>query len=335
MPNQTDQNKFLKTLLVLIILVWGAFSAVREVYLPEDTAILPSEQRVLAASGFRSVENTLPAVRTNPPQVSTVSAAKTDNSNFEVVQPVLMYHRIRDVLLVADRSDIEFSVPPSSLEEQLQYLQQENFQTISLSELNASFENKTPLPPKSVILTFDDGFRDFYTNAFPLLKKYNMRAAVFYVAGYSNFPGYMDLQMLREVHNSGLVDVQPHSMSHLLLTKLSPEQQRQEIFESKRILEEVLGKKTNFFAYPYGDFDQNILNLINEAGFKLGFGTTAGLVLRQSQKLTLPRTSVSGFDDLKRFILKLGVKTEEVLPKESLAEPREKATTTSSAVKDQ
>lgn len=332
MDKNTNQNNLVKILLVLFLVGWGILSAANELFVSKNTAILPSEPQVLAASTFRSVEDTFP--RPQPTStISTASARPVDASDFAVSVPVLMYHRIRDVLLVTERSDIEFSVPPESLEQQLSYLHDKGYQTISLSDLSESFENRTPLPSKSVLLTFDDGFRDFYLNAFPLLKKYNMRAVAFYVGGYSNFPGYMDQQMLREIHNSGLVDIQAHTMSHSLLTKLKLEEQRREIFESKQVLETILGKKINYFAYPYGNFDQNVINLTAEAGYRLGFGTTPGMILRKSEKLSLPRISITGFDDLKRFEQKLGVKIDEE-KQPILPDSQEKETTTSSAAKN-
>ncbi len=330
-----NQSNFIQIILVILIVVFGAISAANQLFISKGTAIIPSEIQAQTFNTFPSMDTTLPKLQTNA-VVSSVSEKQVGTEEFEVKVPILTYHHVRDVLLVADRSDIEFSVSPKSLEEQLSYLHDKGFQTLSLNDLAASFENREPLPPKSVILTFDDGFRDFYTNAFPLLKKYNMRAVSFYVVGYSKFPGYMDTQMLREIHNSGLVDVQAHSMSHLMLTKLTPEEQRSEIFESKRILEEILSKKVNYFAYPYGDFDQNIINLVREAGYKLAFGTLPGDILRKSDYLSLPRLAVTGFDDLKRFSQKLGVQTGDLLPRTSntLPETQEKTTTTSAESKD-
>lgn len=330
MKELNSKANFLKSFLVTLLAVWGFFSAFNALFVAEKPVIQPQGTQVLAASTFQSVDTLVPSPRTVS-SLATTSAQPVEKSNFEVNLPVLMYHRIRDVLLVTDRSDIEFSVAPSSLEEQLKFLHTEGYQTISLSELQSSFETNSPLPRKSVILTFDDGFRDFYTNAFPLLKKYNLRAVAFYVGGYSNFPGYMDLQMLREVHASGLVDVQAHSMGHLQLSKLKPEEQRQEIFDSKSFLEEALGKKVNYFAYPYGDFDQAVLSLVGEAGYKLAFGTTPGTILRSTERLALPRITISGFDDLKRFQQKLGVTAEEEKP--NLPQTQKNETTTSAESK--
>lgn len=317
-------SSFFKLTFVVFILLAGFLTLLRQFYLTEEVSRLSSQPAVLATTTFNSVEDTLPRVSTRQEPVASASATiVAPTSNFEVKVPILMYHHIRDVLLITDRSDIEFSVTPFSLEEQLRYLHENNFQTLSLRDISTSLEEGLPLPPKSVVLTFDDGFRDFYTSAFPLLKKYNMRAVCFYVGSYANFPGYMDEPMLREVHASGLVDIQPHSMSHLQLTSLKPEEQRQQIFESKQYIETLLGKKANYFAYPYGSFDSNTTGLVNEAGFKLAFGTTPGNTLRSSERLTLPRIAITGFDDLKRFSQKIGFEEKKVEPVLPEVEPPE------------
>lgn len=328
-------SHFLKTSLILALLLAGFYSLYSEVYFDTEAKLSTVEPKVLAASTAPNLtENTFPNMRPAKLTVSTVSAVPTKQTDFEVRLPILTYHRVRDVLLISDRSDIEFSVSPKNLDEQLKYLADNNYQTISLDELNARFENKSPLPPKSVILTFDDGFRDFYTNAFPLLKKYNLRAVCFYIVGYSNFPGYMDQMMLREIHDSGLVDIQSHTLSHLLLPNLTIEDQKREILESKQILEVILDKKINYFAYPYGSFDQNTVNIVSDSGYTLGFGTTPGLILKTSQRLTLPRISISGFDTIQSFSQKLGLKDEDLLPPNDNILPtvQEKTTTTSAKV---
>ncbi len=242
------------------------------------------------------------------PVFPTVQVSQSPGSvaDFSVSIPVLMYHYVRTGVAVTDQMSYQLSVAPEMLDQQLSYLHDQGFQTISLSDLDESLSEGTPLPPKSVILTFDDGYRDFYTSAFPLLKKYNLRAVSFYIVGYSNYPTYMNWDMVKEIHNSGLVDVESHTLSHFLLTKLPLDQQRKEIFDSKKTLEEILHKKVNYFAYPYGDFNQQVLSLAAEAGYKLAFGTDPGLQQKSSEKLSLKRITISGFDNFDKFVEKLG-----------------------------
>lgn len=300
------QSNFVKIIIVVLIIVFAAFSAINQLFVSKVTAILPSEVQAQSLTTLTSENANLPLTQKNA-IVSSVSEKQVGIETFEVKVPILTYHHIRDVLLVTDRSDIEFSVSPSSLNEQLAYLHDKGFQTLSLGDLAESFENRQPLPPKSVILTFDDGFRDFYTNAFPIIKKYNLRVVSFYPVNYTSYPNYMDWSMLREIHNSGLVDVQSHTLSHFLLTRLTPEEARKEIFESKKNLEEGLRKKVYYLAYPYGDYNEDIVNLVREANYRLAFGTRSGTELHSSEKLFLRRVTVSGFDTLETFKIKLQV----------------------------
>jgi peptidoglycan/xylan/chitin deacetylase (PgdA/CDA1 family) len=115
----------------------------------------------------------------------------------------------------------------------------------------------------------------------------------------------MNWDMVRQIHSSGLVDVESHTLGHLMLTQLTPEQERNEIFESKRILEEKLNKKINVFAYPYGDLNDQVVNLVKEAGYKLAFSTRIGSDLHSNERFILKRVSINGFDSFDVFKAKL------------------------------
>jgi peptidoglycan/xylan/chitin deacetylase (PgdA/CDA1 family) len=280
------------------LIIAGFLSFLKEAVFVERKVEKAKTERVLGQVAIESP-------RFDSLQSEIKATRSTSLSDFTVRLPVLMYHYIRSVAPVTDSLAYSLSVTPEVLDQQLSYIAQNGYQTISLNDLSDSLENHAPLPPKSVILTFDDGYRDFYTTAFPLLKKYNLRAVSFYVVDYFNFPGYMNWDMVREIHKSGLVDVESHTLGHLMLTNLQPDQAKNEIFESKRILEEQLQKKVNYFAYPYGDFNDEVVNLVKSAGYKLAFGTKVGSDLRSSESLFLKRVPVNGFDSFEVFKAKL------------------------------
>ncbi len=303
---KTNGNFLKKTLVCILILAglfcflnqfyWSDFSNVNRVEL--TTQKIRSNQILATASQSKLAD-----------EVASVSARQRLNvvakDDFVVNVPVLMYHYVRDAVPPTEELSYHLSVKTEDLDKQFSYLQQNGYQTLSLNDLFESLVTRSPLPPKSVIITFDDGYRDFYLNAFPIIKKYNLRVVSFYVVNYTTYPNYMDWAMLHEIHNSGLVDVESHTLSHFLLTKLSPEEARKEIFESKRILEEGLNKKVNYFAYPYGDYSEDIVNLVREAGYRLAFSTRPGSQLRSSEQLVLRRVTVSGFDTIETFRSKL------------------------------
>lgn len=302
-----EYSPFLKKVFVSVLILAGLMSFLKEFYWDEF-------------SNVNRIEMTIPKIRANQilatssatrlaNEVASISARqKLDvvaKDDYVLNVPVLTYHYIRDAVPPTEELSYHLSVKTADLDNQFAYLAKNGFQTISLNDLYESLVNHTPLPPKSVVLTFDDGYRDFYFNAFPIIKKYNLRVVSFYVVNYTGYPNYMDWAMLREIHNSGLVDVESHTLSHFLLTKLSSEEARKEIFESKRILEEGLGKKVNYLAYPYGDYNEEIVNLVREAGYRLSFSTRPGTELRSSEQLFLKRVTVSGFDTIETFRVKL------------------------------
>ncbi len=296
---QSQITYFLKLVFVFSLVIAGFVSLLKETVFVTRRAEVKQSETVLSENipgqtlAFDSLKSEIKPVKVN------------SSSDYMVRVPVLMYHYIRTGVPVTETLSQGLSVGPEMLDQQLNYIAQNGYQTISFNDLYEALENKTPLPPKSVILTFDDGYRDFYTTAFPLLKKYNLRAVSFYVVGYYNYPGYMNWDMVSEIHSSGLVDVESHTLGHLMLTTLPIEAAKNEIFESKRILEEKLQKKVNYFAYPYGDFNEGVVNLVKEAGYKLAFSTRVGSDLHSSEKMFLKRVSVNGYDSFDVFKAKL------------------------------
>lgn len=292
-----DNGYLLKSFLIIFVVLGGIISLIIQFF---PTVEIASAQTEKVASFSATVADDF-----IPQATSSAQIAPEKLNNFSVRVPVLMYHYIRNNLAITDELSFKLSVSPQNLEQQLSYLAENGYLTLSLGDLYESLETQTPLPPKSVVLTFDDGFRDFYTTAFPLLKKYNLRAVNFYVAGYAGYPGYMNWDMVREMHRSGLVDIQSHTLSHLPLTKLAPEIRHKEIVESKAILEANLNKKVNYFAYPYGEYDETVIQLTAAAGYRLAFSTRPGGLQLPSEKYFLKRTSINGQDDLEVFKYKL------------------------------
>lgn len=297
--HQSKLGYFIKLVFVFLLVIAGFLSLLKETVFVTKKAEVKELQTVLSEA---SITSSVPLDNLKS-EITPVSITSTND--YMVRVPILMYHHIRSGIPVTQTLNFGLSVSPELLDQQLAYIRQYGYQTISLNDLADSLDNKTPLPPKALILTFDDGYRDFYTAAFPLLKKYNLRAVSFYIVGYANYPDYMNWNMVREIHNSGLVDVESHTIDHQMLTKLPVEQEKSEIFDSKRILEENLNKKVNFFAYPYGDLNDQVINLVAQAGYKLAFGVKVGSDLRSSQQLDLKRVPINGFDSFDIFKAKL------------------------------
>ncbi len=325
---------FFKTIFILVWIFLGAFFFYKELLLPTHAVEAKTlKPQVLSEKVSQSVVETLPLVQNISPNLASaiqISQTVPKADDYTINLPVLMYHYIRSGISQLDTMPFSLSVTPESLDKQLSYLHDQGFQTVSLNDVYEALSQGMPLPPKSVVLTFDDGYRDFYTDAFPLLKKYNLRAVSFYITSYTSYPTYMNWQMLHEIHNSGLVDIESHTVDHFQLTKLSPEEQKREIFDSKKTLEEGLGKKIYFFAYPYGDLNPAVMDLVRSAGYKLAFGTKVGTTMKRSEMLQLERISITGSDSLEQFIKKVNP-TGVVVQQNPIVEQQANPAATSSA----
>ena len=210
--------------------------------------------------------------------------------------PVLMYHAI------GYEKGNNARVPKEKFKAQMKYLKDNSYSTLTLDEAYDFFIKDKPVPEKAVVLTFDDGYVDNYSEALPILRELGFKATIFVITDVvDKSPGYMKLEQLKEMQASGM-DIQSHTVYHDNLTKLSYEKQVKTLKESKQFLESALSKKIQYFAYPYGVYSKETLTAVKEAGYTMAF-TTAG---RWSDKvdgvLTLDRVFISGSANLDVFI---------------------------------
>ena len=212
----------------------------------------------------------------------------------EAKVPTLMYHAITD-----DLSYIEYSinaVSPKTLEEQLKLLNDEEYETLFFDDLDEIYKYKKP-----VILTFDDGFYDFYENAFPLLKKYNIKATLFMVVNYINCENYCTLDSLKEMRDSGLIKIESHTLTHPYLTSLSKNDMEDQINRSYTLLFEYLGTTPQALCYPYGDYN-NIVDSIVKKQYKFAITMNEGLYdMNVNTYYNIPRYTIGRTTSLDRF----------------------------------
>lgn len=217
-----------------------------------------------------------------------------------VAIPVLNYHSIAD-----DDPDNVAVLPTKRLEEQLAFLARESFTPLTLADFIAVLEGRKEAPAKPVLLTFDDGYADNYTNAMPLLRKYGFPATLFMSPGSVGDPYYIDWKQAQEMRDAGW-DIQPHGMTHPHLPRLGADEQEHEIAEAKRLIEEQLGTTADVFCYPYGERNATTLKLLAEHGFRYAFTIDQGVADDSQPKLTLKRIFVNGQESLRVFARKLG-----------------------------
>lgn len=212
-----------------------------------------------------------------------------------VLVPIILYHRI-------DTSPInsQYYVPPEKFDEEMKLLHDWGYTTITIELLIKSINEGADLPPRPILITFDDGHLNNYTTAFPIMKKYGFTGVLYIVANYMGADQYMNADQIKEMASAGW-EVGSHSVNHLDLTSLDPERQRYEVVDSRTILEEKLGVPILTIAYPFGISNSGIIDYAHFAGYiggmSLGFTYNQGL----SNLYTLQRRDIQGNYDVKRF----------------------------------
>ena len=221
-------------------------------------------------------------------QAETVPAAR-----------VLVYHSIRPWYIGMSDGTKLYTVRPESFEAQLKYLCDSGYSIISLDDLVSSSENKLPLPPNPVVLTFDDGWKNQYTYAFPIIKKYNATATFFIFTNGQGHSSYLSWDQLREMSNAGMT-IGSHSKSHPYLTRMTNKEQLvKEVIGSKEAIESEIGKQVTAFAYPFGLYSETLVSLLKESGYKEARFFGGGAYQEGDNPFTIKSVFVT--DDLERF----------------------------------
>lgn len=187
--------------------------------------------------------------------------------------PVLLYHHVMDAKDAKEIGASYLNVPPEVFRAQMDYLLQKGYQIIGLEEMVKGLENSS-LPTKPVVLTFDDGYLDFYDYVYPILREKNLKATLFIISQFVGGERYLVWAQIQEMVKSGLVLPGNHTLNHPYLTKLTDFQIKDQIFSANNILREYLGRSVYFFAYPYGGFNAQTEQALKEGGFQGAVVTT-------------------------------------------------------------
>lgn len=214
--------------------------------------------------------------------------------------PILMYHVIEEYSGPYEQLYIQ----PAILRKQLAFLKEQGYNTVTVHEALAHWEKGAPLPAKPIILTFDDGYRSVYTEAFPLLKEYGFRATLYLHTAKINTPGGLTTGMIREMAQYGL-EIGSHSLTHPDLTKISPAKLRKEIRHSKKVLEELIGQEVTTFSYPAGRHNTRVREEVRKAGYLGAVTTKYGPATSQENPYSLSRLRINKSDSLQGFINKV------------------------------
>ncbi len=210
-----------------------------------------------------------------------------------VQMPVLMYHYISAPPQKADKYRLDLSVTPENFETQLKHLKENGFTTISLADVHEHLSKGKPLPKKPVVLTFDDGHRDAYTNAFPLLKKFGMKGTFFIVTDFINYkdPEYVTWDMVKEMARAGM-SIESHSRTHKDMRNRSNAFLVWEILGPIEQIAAHTGTRPFFFCYPGGQYDKAVTDVLRSAGTRAAVTTRPGSTYTLANAMTWPRLRV-------------------------------------------
>lgn len=213
--------------------------------------------------------------------------------NTPLTLPILMYHYVEVVTDLRDTIRQSMSVRPEIFAEQLTTLLQNGYTPVRLNDVSDYYSGTGDLPPKPVVFTFDDGYRDFYTDVLPILQKYHVPAVAYVVSGYlDTTQNYLTTPQLLEIQDSGLVEIAAHSVSHRNFLYINQADALYEMKQSKRELEALLGIPIRHFAYPYGVYDSNIVLLAEKTGFESAATVDRGVIQTYKNRFQLKRIRV-------------------------------------------
>ncbi len=252
--------------------------------------------------------NRIDAVRTGDTVVIPLRAQNPPGVHAAAYQtvPVLTYHRFGN-------RPSTLTVTPAAFEAQMDYLARHGYRVIPLAQLLGFLEGKAPLPPKSVVITIDDGYRSTYEIAYPVLRRHGFPATVFLYSDFVGAPDALTWAQMKEMSASGVIDIQPHSKTHANLTLRTPnesearyrERVRREIDAPIDVIRERLGMASVAYAFPYGDVNDAIVDALRGKGVRLGLTVTPGGNGFFAPPYMLRRSMVFGQDDLAAFRAKL------------------------------
>jgi len=202
---------------------------------------------------------------------STGDVAYREPAEPEIRFPIFNYHHVSPLPTNASPARVTFTVTPEMLEQQLKYLKEHGYRSVPLDVLTSCFDHGTPIPPKAVAITFDDGWRDQHEYAFPLLKKYGFTAAFFVPVGWIGHPNVMPWSELHEMADAGMA-IGTHGVKHLHFDQIGEPLLKKEIVDSKAEMEDTLGHPVLFIAYPGGHWTPQAVAVVRSAGYVAALG---------------------------------------------------------------
>lgn len=233
--------------------------------------------------------------RSAPPPAARAKARPRPRTDVAAVAarahvPVLCYHQIRPLTSADAAADRVYIVPPKALDTQLAALQRAGFHSVSADAVAAHLADGTPLPPKPVLITFDDASAGQYTRALPLLRRHGFRATFFVMTVVLGKPGWLTKGQVRALDRDGM-EIATHTWDHHPVPQYTDADWRVQLKQPKAELEGIVGHRIDTFAYPYGLWNAAALPHLRAAGVKIAFQLAEKLD-RRAPMLTVRRVLV-------------------------------------------
>ena len=278
------------------------------VYVPrtEDTLasvareFLGSDSRAWEISAFNTVTELTPGQAIAIP-LQPVNALGISAKGYQTV-PILAYHR------VGPQTNLMI-MPRETFAAQMEYLARNNYNVIRLADLPDFLSGKRPLPPRAVVITFDDGHVSTYQHAYPILRKYGFPATFFLYTDFLGGGEGLTWAQINEMSKSGLIDMQSHSKSHAnLIVRLAGESETRyservhtELRVPREVIERNVPGKVTHHAFPFGDANQAVLERLTQTGHQLGLTVNPGGNAFFAYPLMLRRTMIFGAASMENF----------------------------------
>ncbi|MEA3278649.1 MAG: polysaccharide deacetylase family protein [Pseudomonadota bacterium] len=242
---------------------------------------------------------------------------------------ILMYHQVGEFApMKAHRANY---CDQGRFASQMGFLSRFGYRVLDLDDALRCLRGEEPVPPRAVVLTFDDAYEGFIEYALPALERYGFPATVYAISGYLGrraewfakdpgrpVPRLMSPEQIREIRRHG-IGIGSHTANHLKLGKIPPAVQQDELTASKAALEDLLGEEIRHLCYPYGSFDLEAVRAAAKAGYASATSCLRGPAEPVDHPLLLPRKAISFGDNLLGYLWKLSVKNT---PKPKLVEWR-------------
>ncbi len=287
-------KKIVILILGLSILLSGCGTGVFAKPIPTPTITLtPSPTATATASPTSTITPTFTA---SPIPTPTWVRQGPDT----VLVPIILYHRIDVSPTDGPNYKSPYYVKPEVFDEEMKLLQDWGYTTITTELLIKAIKEGADLPPRPIIITFDDGHLNNYTTAFPIMQKYGFTGVLYIVGNYMGAENYMNADQIKEMAAAGW-EVGSHSMNHANLNSLEPQRQRYEVVESREVLEETLGVPVLTIAYPFGVSNAGVIDYAIFAGYIGGMGLGFTYDQGMTNLYNMQRRDIKGTYDVKQF----------------------------------